>query len=130
MKEWHFYEKVYRRWVVLMIGTLEEFRQSLTENGFDDMDSIVKAKGMCVELTEDNNTANQRCNIIWLNGYETATLIHEITHLVMNCFDETNMPIDRSNTEAFAYYTEYWFTEIQRVLRKYPNGRKPSEAKK
>lgn len=130
MKQWHFYDKVYRRWVVLIIGSLEDFRKELEDCKFDDMDSIYEAKGMVVELTNSNNTTGQRCNMLWLNGYETATLIHEIVHLVMYQFEEVGVPISKENGESFAFYTEYWFSEVQKARRKFPDGRKSSEITK
>lgn len=130
MRHWHFYEKVYRRWVVLMIGGFDEFKGELEANGFKEMDCIEDAKGMCVELLPENNEAGQNCTIIWLKEYETATLVHEISHLVMMCFTQTSVPISRDNTEAFAFYMEYWFAEIQRIRRRFPDGRTPAQAKR
>lgn len=129
MKQWHFFDKVYRRWVVLMIGSLKEFRSELEANGYKELEHIIEAKGMCVELMPENNTANQNCTIVWLNGYETATLVHELTHLVMMNFDQVGLSISRDNTEGFAFYMEFWFNEMMRARKKYPNGRTPKQAR-
>lgn len=130
MKYWHFFDKVYRRWVVLMIGPLDDFRNQLEADGFNDMDFIKMAKGMCIEMNPDNNTAGQYCNIIWMPVFETATLIHELTHMVMMQFDQVGIPISRNNTESFAFYTEYWFNEISRGRRRYPKGRSSALCRK
>lgn len=127
MKEWHFFEKVYRRWVVLMIGDLEKLRNDLKDWNYTDIEYIVPSKGLCIELNDENNTAGQRCNIIWMPTWDTATLIHEITHLVMHIFRQTGVPVSEDNTEGFAFYTEFWFNEIRRVRRKYPEGRPSSK---
>lgn len=128
MKQWHFYDKVYRRWTVLFIGTFDELKAEMEASHYNEVDQLRDAKGMCIELTYENS--DQYCCCLWLKEYETATLIHEITHLVMMQLDEVGVPISRDNTEAFAFYAEYWWNEIQRARRKYPNGKKPSEAKK
>lgn len=130
MKEWHFYDKVYRRWVVLFVGPFEEVKRELEANGFDDMEWVKDAKGMTVDLLPENNTAGQNATIVWLREWELATLIHEITHLVMMQFDQVGVPISRDNTEAFAFYAEYWFTEMTRARRKFPGGKSIKEAKR
>jgi len=129
MKQWHFYEPVFRRWVVLLIGSLEDFKQELEASQYKELDEIHDAKGMCVELNEDTNDAGQYCTMLWLKEWETASLIHELSHMVMFQFDQVGVEISRGNTEPFAFYIEYWWTEINKVRRKYPNGRKPSQAK-
>lgn len=131
IKQWHFFDKVYRRWVCLEIGNFEEFRDEVRSMGANDevMDCVVLAKGLCIELNDGNNTGGQRCTIIWMPEYDTATLVHEISHLVMMCFTQIGVPISRENTEAFAFYTEFWFNEMQRARRKFPNGKPPKLAK-
>ena len=127
MKEWHFYDKVFRRWAVLHIGSLEEFKAEMKASKYTKVDELRDAKGMCVELTYENS--DQYCCYLWLKEYESATLVHEITHLVMMQLDEVGVPISMDNTEVFAFYCEYWWTEINRVRRKYPNGRSPKDAR-
>jgi hypothetical protein len=129
MKQWHFYDRVYRRWVCLFIGEFQEFYDDLKRDEFSELDLITPAKGLTVELNDENNTAGQRCTIIWMPVYEAATLVHELAHLVMFQFDQIGIPISKENTEAFAFYQEYWWTEIQRARRKYPAGRPPKDAK-
>lgn len=129
MKQWHFFDKVYRRWVVLFIGTNEELVKELKLSGYkDDTEWFKHALGACVELNADNSSQN--ATIVWLSEYNTATLIHEIAHLVMMLFDQVGVPISRDNTEAFSFYSEYWYTTIQKTRRKYPDGNSPKDAKK
>lgn len=130
MKEWHFYDKVYRRWVCLFIGDYDKFYEDLKNDGYTGLEAVEYAKGLCVELNDGNNSNNQRCTIIWMPVFETATLVHEITHLVMMQFDQVGVPISRDNTESFAFYTEYWFTEMLKARRKFPDGKPPKEAKR
>ena len=130
MNEWHIFDKVYRRWLVLLIGSEDKFIDNLKVNGYtDDTEWFKDCKGACIELNSSNNTNNQNVTIIWLKEYETATLIHEIAHLVMMLFDQVGVPISRENTESFSFYSEYWFTQIQRLRRKYPKGNKPKDAR-
>lgn len=130
MKQWHFFDKVYRRWVVLFLGTLDEFKDELRLQKYHEVDELEDAKGMCIELTESNHDSGQKCTIIWMREWETATLVHEITHLVMMCFDQVGVPISRENTEGFAFYAEFWFNEIQRTRRRFPSGNEPKEARR
>lgn len=130
MKEWHLYDKVFRRWVVYLIGPADEFIATLNANRFkEDTEWFSQAKGATVELNSDNNDNGQNVTIVWLLEYESATLVHEISHLVMMLFDQCGVPISRDNSETFAFYSEYWFTQMQRVRKKYPNGNKPKDAK-
>ena len=131
MKQWHFFDKVYRRWVTLLICSYDDLKKDLLDLGCsqDVMDCVVPAKGLCVELNDDNNTTGQRCTVVWMPEWETATFVHELSHLVMMCFTQTNVPISRDNTEAFAFYIEFWFNEMQRARRKFPNGNEPKDAK-
>ena len=128
MKQWHFFDRVYRRWVVLHIGPLEEFKEEMNACEYTEMYELHDAKGMCIELNETNS--KQKCCYIWLKEYESATLVHEITHLVMMQFDQVGVPISRDNTEAYAFYAEYWWTQIQRARKKWPNGSTPKDARK
>ena len=132
MKEWHFFEKTLRVWVVLFIGTPDEFRAELEHNGYKELDEINcdGAGGMCLEMTPENNTSGQNCFIIWLREWSVPTLVHEITHLVMFIFRRSNIPIEIESTDIFALHTEYWFTEITRARRRQPGGRTPAEARK
>lgn len=130
MKQWHFFDKVFRRWVILQVSDFDSFYDEMKSCGLKELDLIVPSNGMCVDLNEDTNTTNQRCMFIWLEGYSTATLVHEIAHLVMYSFNGLGIPISLDNTETFAHYTEYWFTTITKAYKKYPNGISPKEARK
>lgn len=127
LKQWHFFDKVYRRWVVLFIGPLEGLKEELERSEFKDMDEITLAKGYTITLTPENSIHN--CMLVWLEKYEASTLVHELSHLVMACFEKVGVPISNENTEAFAFYQEYWWTEIQKARRKWPAGNKPKDAR-
>lgn len=132
MKEWHFYEPIYRRWVVLMIGEPQVFRNRLEELGYKHMDFInpETASGMGIRLTADNNSMGSNCFIIWLSKWSLGCLVHEISHLCIDVFDSIGVPVSVDNTEGLAFYTEYWYMQITRIHRSYPNGRRPQDVKK
>lgn len=132
MRIWHFNEKVYRRWVVLIEGEPKDFQKFLDNSGYkytNDL-SLEDAKGMCIQLTPENTDSTNNCAIVWLKEWELPTLVHEISHLVIMAMQQVNTEINEQTTEPFAFYTEYWFTEFQRVRKKYKKGRSVSEAKK
>lgn len=128
MKQWHFFDRVYRRWVVLMIGKYEDFQQEMKDCEYTEAQYLEPAKGMCVELTHENS--KQNATVVWLAEWETASLVHEIAHLVMMCFDQCRIPISSENTESFAFYSEYWWTQFNRARKRYPNGNEPKDARK
>jgi|SRR6185503_1581160 len=130
MTEWHFEEKVYRRWVVLMIGPFDELISMLRQDNYVYVDELsdMKAAGLNVRLDSDNS--DQNCTIVWMPKFSNSVLVHELSHLVMNTFDRANVPIAYDNEEAFAFYLEYWFAEMGRVYRRYPKGRTATQAKK
>lgn len=132
MKEWHFFEKVYRVWVVFVICPPDEFKDFMNAVDFKHTDELncENANGMCIRLNSENNTTGQNCYVVWLQEYETASLVHEIAHLVMHIFDDQGVKLSMDNTEGFAFYSEYWFNELTRVRKRLPNGRTPAQARR
>lgn len=129
MKQWHFFEKVYRRWIVVFTGEKDEFQEEMRLAGYKYYKEIQDSNGMCISLCPDNNDIGQDAYVIWLKDTSDKTLVHEIAHLVMMIFDDLLIPISRENTEAFAHYTEYWYTIIKKTRRQMPNGNTPKDAK-
>lgn len=130
MVEWHFFDRVYRRWLCVMIGTPEDFKAEIEKQGYDEDINPSTAKGMCISLTPENTTTNQNCAIIWMPKWDMTTLVHELIHFVMLCLDDVGVPMERNNTEAVAFYMEFWYTEITTGRRRHPNGRSPAIARK
>lgn len=128
LKEWHFEEKVYKRWMVFMVGPHEEFVEALKQVHYDEVDDVLPSAGYNIRLS--GNNSDVRMTIIWLPKFGNATLAHELVHYVMHTFYNANVPIEYGNEEAFAYYLEYWMREVSRVYKRYPNGRSPAEARK
>jgi len=127
MKEWHFEEKIYKRWVVLMICPWDELVEEMRKAKYIYVDDIQQAAGMNVRLTYDNSDHN--CTVVWMPKFNTTVLVHELVHLVMATLDKTAVPVSYENEEAFAFYLEYWFGEMNRVYRKFPEGRDAKHAR-
>lgn len=131
MKQWHFFEKIYRRWVVVFEGSEEELVEELKLSGYkEDMTWFKGANGACLELNSENNDNGNDATVVWLRKFDLPTLVHEVSHLTMMLFEQVGVPISRENTEAFSFYNEFWFTEIQKTRRKFPDGNKPKDARK
>lgn len=132
MREWHFYDKVYRRWVVLVIGNRKQYVKFLEGTGYKNIDEdwIDGALGTCLTLDKSNNDIGNNSHILWLEKYHQPTLIHEISHLVMMIFDSIGVEISLSNTEAFAFYSEYWFNEFTNARKNHPEGLSYKKVKK
>lgn len=128
MKQWHFFDKVYRVWVVLAIGDYGDFKQFLKDCTYTE-DYEDGNAGACIYLNKENTTNGNRAFIVYLSKFETACLVHELTHLAMMVFVDKGVFIGNENTEAYAYYVEFWFNEMTRVRRKLPNGRAASAAR-
>ena len=129
MKEWHFKEKVYRTWVVVVEGSADEFRQFLKDATYTE-EFEGGNSGACIHLNEENTTNGNDCYVIWLKKWESACFTHELVHLAMMIFDAKHVPIHIENTEGLAYYVEFWFNEITRTRRHHPAGRAAKEVRK
>lgn len=132
MIRWHIQEKAYRTWLLFCIGTREELIDLLKECEYTDIEDIAAdgASGMCIELTPENNGLGNDCFLVWLPEWNAATLVHEITHLVMFVFRRCSIPMEIENTEPFAFLSEFYWTEINRIRRRKPKGQTPAEARK
>ncbi|MBI5117579.1 hypothetical protein HZA56_13970 [Candidatus Poribacteria bacterium] len=51
-------------------------------------------------------------NVIFMRRMHIPTLCHELSHFIIYTFDEKSVPISEENTEAFAYYFEFWMNTI------------------
>lgn len=122
LKGYHYFDKVYRQWVVIFIGPVDEFRKEMGSIGYPE-DYIIDSNGMCINLNPDNNSMGNDSLVLWMKKFDRDTLVHEIVHLVMYVFDDLGIPISLENTESFAHYTEHWYREIQQLIKQYPKGK-------
>jgi len=127
MREWHFYDKVYRRWIVIFIGARKEMVKGLERDGFKEMDGIEDwingAQGFHIQMDADNNDNGNRCHVIWMPKLDLGTLVHELGHMVMSIFETIGVIYGYNDQEVFTFYQEYWFNEITQTIKKYPKGR-------
>jgi hypothetical protein len=130
LKQWHYYDKVFRRWVVMFVGPFSEFQKEMELVGYDYYKDMIDSNGYCINFTPENNSAGNYATAIWLKKFDLDTLVHEIAHLVMYIFDDLLIPISIDNTETFAHYTEHWYRELRQIRKKYPNGNTPKQVKK
>lgn len=129
MKTWHFFDKVYRIWLVVVEGSSEDFREFLKDATYTEPFEDGNA-GALIYLCATNTTNGNRCYVLWMNDWQTGCLIHELAHLTIMVFNEKDVLLSHDNCESFAYYIEYWYNEITRVHRRLPDGRSSKEAKK
>lgn len=132
MKQWHFYDKVYRIWVELMIGPIDKFYDELDLVGYQHINEVKQHhahKGMMLRVYPEDCTSDTNMAFIWMKEFSLSTLIHEATHLMTITFDDKSIPMNHENTEAMAFYVEYWCHEIMAVRKRNPNGRSPKYAK-
>lgn len=130
VKQWHFFDKVYRVWVVVCIGPEDEFKQFLEDSTYTEPFEYSDSSGYCIHLCAENTTNGNNAYVIWMRNFETACLVHELSHLCMMVFDSKGVPVRTENTEAYAYYIEFWLNEINRTRRRLPNGRGVAETKR
>lgn len=128
MKEWHFEEKVYKRWLTLVICPADEFVDAMRKVHYDDVENLHPGGGLNMRLNYENSDV--AAVYIWLPRMGQATLAHELLHYVLHTFYKNGVPIHYDNEEVLAYYLEYWMREINRVYRKFPDGRTVAEARK
>lgn len=65
-----------------------------------------------------DESKNCNFNVIFLRHKNLATLCHELSHFIIYTFDEKSIPISEENTEAFAYYFEYWINTIRQEWKR------------
>jgi hypothetical protein len=91
----------------------EQVRLYLKEIGYSGDVPEEFGEGWYCRIKPKDNNKNLNFSFIWVRQRKLATLIHELTHLVMNTFEERQVPIGYENDEAFAYYLEFWFNEVR-----------------
>lgn len=50
---------------------------------------------------------------LYIDTYDTGTLIHELSHFAIYTFERIGMEISTATEEAFAYYIEHTYNRIQ-----------------
>lgn len=131
--ELHFFDLVYRQYVIVLNCDFEKFQNFLKNDAGHNSPDEFRADsiGYCVQMSEDNNDIGNTCLIMWLpDRTNFPTLVHEVTHLVHFIFGGCGVPTVQENTEAVAYYTEHWFNRITRVWESLENNVKVNHKEK
>lgn len=122
--ELHFFDEVYRAYVIYVICPREQLRPLLKGYGYkEDLAEELRdnASGYCILLDAETSTVKgQNCFVVWQRERHLPCLVHELTHLTMMIFDTHDVPIRIENQEVFCYYVEHWvkrITELWRVPR-------------
>jgi hypothetical protein len=134
MKVWHLYDKVYRAWVCIVVSSRDEFVDFIDGCGYKDMDFVRElvggGQGAMMRITPADNEVGNNCVVVWMQQWRAATLVHEISHLTSQILSDCLVPVNHDNTEAIAFYSEFWWTEINRAKRRWPDGNKHSDVQK
>ncbi len=115
------FDEVYRHDVLFIAGCeLEEVNKELKKYKIKPWIPDVRPKGIMRVFSEDDSpgvTGNPM--LIWVRDRKDFyTLLHVVTHLCIEVFDLSNMDVDKHTTEAFAFYHEFWFKTLWRVMSK------------
>jgi hypothetical protein len=82
----------------------------------EDVD-IDGARGYFLDLNPENSNHKGVCYVIWLHKRDINTFVHESAHLAMHVFSSKGIPLHMENTEAFAYYHEFWLNETRKAWK-------------
>lgn len=115
--ELHFFDEVYRIYLVVMISSREDFKKFVIDQGFKDPESLNFEGSSGYTIVFDQNTADTKSlfTLIWMQERHIPCLVHELAHLTMITFNEKDVPIRIENQETFAYYIEHWVKRITEV---------------
>ena len=106
MRYKHFYEPVYQASVHYVYDCGHEEANKKFKRIFGiDGHSTEKHGGQCVEAINKSGNTEQ---FIYTRKKDFYTLLHEIVHMVHHILTRRNVPITETDSEAYAYYIEYW----------------------
>lgn len=118
----YIYEEVYRREVLFITGCsfieahkeLDKFKIKL------DTVDLSNADGCVAEFNKESQPKMKSSApelFLWVeNRNAFYVLMHEVVHLTINIFALSNIAIDGATTESFAFYNEFWFKKLWRLM--------------
>ncbi len=122
MKHFVFEEKTFHAYLNLCISSQEELQTYWRKKLGDNKLNLVQTKSLdgCHVVLEKDGELRR---IIWVKNFDwsvrsQATLAHELIHFVWSVLEDKQIPVSRDNEETFAYYFDYFYTEIWWKLRK------------
>lgn len=115
--EFHFFDEVYRVYLVVMISPPKIIKKFLEDIELHDIETLLldTSSGYTIVVNSDTCKGESNLTVIWMHEWNLPCLVHELTHLTMLTFDEKGVPIRVENQETFAYYIEQWFKRITEV---------------
>jgi len=123
MKIKKFFEPVYKFEMVFITDcTFDEANKALKKWGLPLIsEDLVNTIGVALPLYEKDFPKIVRgySYYIWVKSKKDFyCLLHEVTHMVIDTFENKGLTIDthKSSQEAFAYYVEYWFKTLWRFM--------------
>lgn len=118
------FESVYRHAVIFISGCeLKEANSYLKRYGIGlSKEQLEGANGVTASFTDlDSKKIEGIVYVVWVKSRKDFyTLLHETVHLCLNIFEDSNMRISNETTasEAFAFYQEFWFKKLWRLMNK------------
>lgn len=106
----------YNYTIYLIVGDDKEQRKQYKKiNAIDCWDGFNGCEGKALHLVDPNNI---KVGVISLPSKESevGTIIHEIAHIIIFCFEHIGMPINRETAEAFCYLQEDLLNQVIRAI--------------
>lgn len=114
-------DEVYRHDLLFVAGcSLEEANKSLKKYNINPYVPAEEPKGLMWAISEkESSNIIGTALFLWVKDRKDFyTLLHEVSHLCVKVFDLSNMEINPHTTEAFAFYHEFWFRKLWRLMNK------------
>jgi hypothetical protein len=117
------FEEVYNFELIFIAGYgFDEANKKIGEFGLEIMpDAIRSSSGASCRFTEEDypKTVKGTIYVVWVkNRKDFYCLLHEVSHLLIKVFEDKGMEVNDHTTEAFAYYQEFWFRKLWRLMNK------------
>lgn len=116
MKIKKIYEEVYKIWVVILVCSQSQFDKKMKTMKLDSS-GIDRTDAGAVLTVEDTDGCIYF--LVWFKKKPPIEdIAHEAWHLASDILDSRGVEYATGrNKEAFAYYTEYWFNKIKKVVK-------------
>ena len=115
------YEPVYRFDLIFIAGcTIEQANKVLLKKyQMEPLPKYTNCSGITFSASETDYPKSVKgiSYGIWIGDEKDFyCLLHEVCHLVVRVLEEKGMSISENLTEPFAYYMEFWFRTLWRVM--------------
>lgn len=119
MKIKRIHEKVYNAHLLLIYDCKAKQAERYL-HGHNIKTDLTRCSGQMGTYTvKDGEEYEQQRYYIYIEkGKEHATLIHELAHLVFVSLWDCGIRVTQETDEIFAYYLEWWFNQLWKVITK------------